>query len=101
MSKIESLLMNVYYWLLYYLGWPDKDGKLKTHGDRDKITFMLRRSRVRLGVWWWVLSLTTILGVWTLVLLVSWWYLILELFLLWLFVHVLYVAHFTQKELGQ
>jgi len=92
--------MQIYYWLLFYLGWPDKDGRLATYGDRDKITFMLRRSKVRMRVWWWVFSLGVLLGVWTVCALVSWWYLFLEAFLLWLFVHVLYPASFTKKQLG-
>jgi hypothetical protein len=81
---------KIYYWLLFYLGFADTDGLLQTPDDREKITFMLRRMKERMGIAWWVLSLGTLLGVWTVCLLVSWWYVILEAFLLWLFVHCLF-----------
>jgi hypothetical protein len=84
-------LESAYYWILWFLGFPDKDNDSQTPDDREKITFMLRRSKERMGLLWWVLSLGTLLGVWTVCLLVSWWYVILEAFLLWLFVHVLFV----------
>jgi hypothetical protein len=81
---------KIYYWCLYYLGFSDTDGNLNTHEDREKITFMLRRMKERMGILWWVLSLGSLLGVWTLCLLVSWWYILLEAFLIWLFVHCLF-----------
>ena len=84
------MIARFYYWCLWYLGFADTDGNLQTPDDREKITFMLRRAKERMGLIWWVLSLGTILGVWTLCLLVSLWCLIAEAFLLWLFVHVLF-----------
>ena len=83
-------LTKAYYWLLWYWGFADTDGNLQTPDDREKITFMLRRMKERMGIAWWILSLGTLLGVWTVCLLVSWWYTPLEAFLLWLFVHCLY-----------
>jgi CHASE2 domain-containing sensor protein len=83
-------LEKAYFWCLWFWGFSDTDGNINTPNDREKITFMLRRSKERMGIWWWILSLTTLLGVWTLCLLVSWWFIPLEAFLLWLFVHVLY-----------
>jgi hypothetical protein len=83
-------LEKAYFWFLWVTGFFDTDGQYPTAGDREKITFMLRRGKERMGIWWWILSLATLLGVWTLCLLVSWWWVLLEAFLLWLFVHVLY-----------
>jgi hypothetical protein len=83
-------MAKIYYWLLWYWGFADTDGNLQTPDDREKITFMLRRAKERMRLVWWVLSLATLLGVWTVCTMVSWWYLPLEAFFLWLFVHVLY-----------
>ncbi|MCK9601103.1 MAG: hypothetical protein M0R06_18830 [Sphaerochaeta sp.] len=85
------MLEKVYYWLLWVWGFSDTDGNIQTPGDREKITFMLRRSKERMGLVWWILSLGTLLGIWTVCLLVSWWFILLEAFLLWIFVHVLWV----------
>jgi hypothetical protein len=83
-------IADTYYYFLWILGFSDVDGDFQTPIDREKITFMLRRSKERMGLYWWVLSLGTILGVWTLCLIASWWYLPLELFFIWLFLHVLW-----------
>jgi hypothetical protein len=83
-------LANAYYWFLWVTGFADTDGLFKTPDDREKITFMLRRMKERLGIVWWVLSLGTLLGVWTACIYVSWWYVLLEAFFLWLFAHVLW-----------
>jgi hypothetical protein len=83
-------IANAYYWLLWYWGFADTDGNLHTPDDREKITFMLRRAKERMGMVWWVTSLGTILGVFAICIYVSWWYAPLEAFFLWLFVHVLY-----------
>jgi len=83
-------IANAYYFLLYYFGFSDTDGNLSTPDDREKITFMLRRMKERMGIVWWVLSLGAILGVWTLCLLSSWWWVLLEAFQIWLFTHVLW-----------
>jgi hypothetical protein len=85
-----KFLENAYCWLLWFWGFADTDGNITTPNDREKITFMLRRQKERMGLAWWVLSLGTLLGVWTVCLLVSWWFILLEAFLIWLFVHVLY-----------
>jgi hypothetical protein len=90
MIKVGQTLANIYFWLLWYWGFTDTDGLLQTPGDREMITFMLRRSKERMGLAWWVVSLGTILGVFAVCVYVSWWYAFLEAFLLWLFVHVLY-----------
>jgi hypothetical protein len=91
-------LANAYYWLLWYFGFSDTDGNLNTPDDREKITFMLRRMKERMGLVWWVLSLGALIGVWTLCLLVSWWWVLLEAFQLWLFVHVLW-AYLPPKNI--
>ena len=83
-------LANIYYWCLWYWGFSDTDGNLNTPDDREKITFMLRRGKERMGLLWWIISLATLLGVFSVCIYVSWWYAFLEAFLLWLFVHVLY-----------
>jgi hypothetical protein len=90
-SHIGSAIANAYYWFLWYVGFYDTDGDKDTSNDREKITFMLRRCKERMKLLWWVVSLATLIGIWTVCLLVSWWYLPLEAFFLWLFVHVLYV----------
>jgi hypothetical protein len=90
MSKIFKWIEKAYFWMLWFLGFADTDGNLNTPDDREKITYMLRRSKERMGLLWWVLSLGTLLGVWTVCILVSWWFVLLEAFLLWLFVHCLY-----------
>lgn len=84
-------LEKAYCWFLWVTGFFDADGEYPTTGDREKITFMLRRQQQRLGIIWWVLSLGTLLGVWTVCIMVSWWFSPLEAFLLWLFVHILWV----------
>ena len=89
LTKIGQDIANLYYWVLWYLGFHDEDGNVTTPTDREKITFMLRRMKDRMGLTWWVLSLATLFGVWTLMLLVSWWWALLMVFLIWLFVHVL------------
>ena len=81
---------EVYYWLLWYFGFADTDGNLSTAVDREKITYMLRRMKERMGIVWWVISLGSILGVYSLDLLVSYWWFFLTAFQLWLFVHVLW-----------
>ncbi len=83
-------LENAYFWFLWFTGFSDTDGNFQTSDDREKITFMLRRMKERMGIIWWVMSLGTLLGVWAACILVSWWFVLLEAFLLWLFVHVLY-----------
>ena len=83
-------LENTYYWLLFYTGFADTDGKLKTPDDREKVTFMLRRMKERLGIIWWILSLGMITLVPFLCVYHSWWWAILGTFQLWLFAHVLY-----------
>ncbi|MDD5339591.1 MAG: hypothetical protein PHG35_09370 [Dehalococcoidales bacterium] len=84
-----KIFEKIYCWLLWYWGFADTDGEFHTPNDREKITFMLRRGKERMGLLWWVLSLSTLLGLWTVCVLVSWWWVPLEAFLLWLFVHVL------------
>ena len=90
MKQIGEWIANAYYWVLWYLGFADTDGLLQTPENREKITFMLRRAKERMGLVWWLLSLATMFGVWTLVLLVSWWWIPLESLLVCLFVHVLW-----------
>jgi hypothetical protein len=85
-----NLIAKAYYWLLWYWGFADTEGNIHTPVDREKITFMLRRQKERMGIFWWILSLITILGVFTICIYLSWYYAFLEAFLLWLFVHVLY-----------
>ena len=82
---------NTYYWLLYYFGFADTDGNLQTPDDREKITWMLRRMKERMGVVWWILALGSMYAAWTLMLLVSWWWVLLVAFQVWLFCHVLWV----------
>lgn len=100
------MLMRFYYWFLFYLGFRDKDGNIKTDADRDKITFMLRRSQRRMKETWWIVSLLTmyLVGYWSLRIWPSWWNILslaLFVFLNWLFIHVCLPASFTQKQLGQ
>ena len=45
-------MKRAYYWLLWYLGFRDKDDNLTTPDDREKITFMLRRSQQRMKPVW-------------------------------------------------
>jgi len=86
---------KIYYWLLWWWGFADTDGNIQTHVDREKITYMLRRGKERMGLLWWVISLASILGVFYLCITwPGWWrvgWILFEAFLLWLFVHVLYV----------
>jgi hypothetical protein len=87
---------NRYYWFLWFTGFADTDGNRATVNDLEKITFMLRRSKERMKLLWWVLSLGTLLGVFAACLLAElWWEKLIasvaEAILLWLFVHVLWV----------
>lgn len=89
--------MRLYYWLLWWLGFRDDDGNIRTPDDREKITFILRRSMNRLGTTWWILVLLTL---YSLVVMTSYlgfqlspWSFLTGAFLLffsWLFVHVAY-----------
>ena len=83
-------IRDVYFWLLWFTGFSDTDGEFHTPDDREKITYMLRRMKERMGLLWWFLSLGAILGVLVLCMLHSWAWAFLEAFQLWLFVHVLY-----------
>lgn len=96
--NIGIWIRNTYYWFLWNAGFPDADGDYNTIYDRVPITHMLRTTKMRLGYLWWVLSLGTILTVYTLMLLVSWWWIIAVLFFLWLFVHVLETARFPEER---
>ena len=89
MSKIGNWIAHAYYYFLWCMGFKDSDGSMETDEDREKITFMLRRMKERLGMWWWGMSLGTLFGVWTLMIRVSWWWLPAVAFVVWLFVHVL------------
>lgn len=82
------MIMKLYGWFLWVTGFKDKDGNYGTLIDREMVTFMLRRQKERLGYIWWALALGSILGSWTAALLLSWWYVILVVFLCWLLVHV-------------
>ena len=84
------MIPKIYYWLLWYFGFADTDGNLQTPDDREKITFMLRRMKERMGLVWWVLSLGSMFAGWTLMLLVSWYFALLVAFQVWLFCHVLF-----------
>jgi hypothetical protein len=91
-------IAEAYYWLLWYLGFRDGDGELSSAADREKITFMLRRMKDRMGLLWWILSIGPLLGAHTLTVLVAWWWCFPEAFLLWLFVHVLYPFHWHEVK---
>ncbi len=98
------MIARFYFWLLWNLGFKDKDNDLDTPEDREKITFMLRRQVQRLKWLWYVLSLGTIclFIVWGCVLVYrhSWWFVLptcLWLFSSWLFIHVLYTAKFPPE----
>ena len=82
------MIMRLYGWFLWHLGFIDRDGKYTTLKDREMITYMLRRQKERLKWVWWALALGSILGAWTVTLLLSWWYIPLAIFLCWLLVHV-------------
>jgi hypothetical protein len=82
-------IAEAYYWLLFYFGFADTDGNLQTPDDREKITWMLRRMKERMGLVWWIVALGSLFAGWTLMLLVSWWCAFLVIFQCWLFVHVL------------
>ncbi len=82
------MIMRIYGWLLWHLGFIDRDGKYGTLKDREMLTFMLRRQKERLKWVWWALAFGTILGAWTATLLLSWWYIPLVVFLCWLLGHV-------------
>ena len=89
-KKIGQFIAHSYYWLLYYFGFADTDGELQTPNDREKITFMLRRMKERMGLLWWLLSLGSMYLVWALVFVHHWAWVFLVAFQLWLFVHVLW-----------
>ena len=93
-----SWIPNTYYWLLWYFGFKDSDNELSTVDDREKITFMLRRMKDRMGVTWWIISLGSMFGVWTAMCLYSWWFAFLEAFQIWLFCHVLWVYKWNEVE---
>lgn len=52
MNKIGAFFNWLYEAFLWLLGFA----------QNEKITFMLRRQKERLGCWWWVLSGGTIAG---------------------------------------
>jgi hypothetical protein len=90
MNHLGDWIAETYYWLLWYLGFKDKDDNLTTPDDREKITFMLRRMQQRMGLVWWVLTLATFALLVGLIFALHKWYLIpVYLFLAWLYVHVL------------
>jgi hypothetical protein len=88
--KWFAWIPSTYYWLLWYFGFADTDGNLQTPDDREKITYMLRRMKERMGIVWWIIALGSMFAVWTLMILVSWWWVLLVAFQVWLFVHVLW-----------
>ncbi len=84
-------MAKAYYWLLWYLGFRDNDDNLTTPDDREKITFMLRRSQQRMKLAWAVLTLGTFMLLDALMWAQHRWYLLaVYLFLAWLFWHVLW-----------
>lgn len=50
------MFAKIYNFLLWFCGFA----------KGEKITFMLKRQKQRLGIWWWFLSLGTIGGLITL-----------------------------------
>jgi hypothetical protein len=60
MSKIGRWIAESYFTALWFLGFKDIDNDPTTPDDREKITWMLRRSKERIGHIWWVLSLGTL-----------------------------------------
>jgi nitrate reductase gamma subunit len=69
--------------------------------NKEHISDMLARTRIRLGFWWWVLSVSTLAGdLYLLAINVpDWWKVAIfsaaYVFLAWLFDHIL---HYTRRE---
>jgi len=85
------MIVKAYYWLLWYLGFSDTDGNLETPNDREKITFMLRRAKERMGILWWLISLAIFFILEWQILIFHRWYLIpVYIFQCWLFAHILW-----------
>jgi hypothetical protein len=66
--------MKLYDWFLWFIGFR------KDENDDDTISAMLQRSKERLGSWWWLMSLGTI--IFTAVILA---------FQVWLLFHIIYL----------
>jgi hypothetical protein len=88
-QKVWDWIAEGYYWLLWYLGFKDKDDNLTTPDDREKITFMLRRMQQRMGLVWWILS-SMVFTVIVIFALHAWWLWFLYVLLWWLYIHILF-----------
>ena len=70
----ERAMTKIYDWFLWIIGFREDEN------DDDTISDMLWRSKQRMGAWWWLLSLATI--IFTLFLLA---------FEIWLFFHIIFL----------
>lgn len=92
-------IANAYYWLLWYCGFRDTDNDLSTPDDREKITFMLRRAKERIGLFWWILSIGLFWVLqWQIIAYARYWVIPIYLFQVWLFIHILYPAKFVPHK---
>ena len=56
------MIDKIYQWLLWVAGEPITDEELdELKGGGDKWTYHMRRSKKRLGNWWWVMVFATII----------------------------------------
>lgn len=72
---------SIYYWFLWIIGFREDED------DDDTISDMLWRQKGRMGAWWWLMSITTI--IFTLVILT---------FEVWLFFHIVYLKMKPAKK---
>jgi len=85
------MIVRIYYWFLWFMGFHDKDNDFGTVWDREIITFMLRRSQQRMKLVWFILTNLTFAILAVEIFSFHRWYLIpVYLFMAWLYIHVLW-----------
>ena len=98
MNKIGTALSKAYWWFLWLAGCPLYDEELKELiGTGDRITYWFRRSKKRLGNFWWLAIGFTLLilnlRLYTAIKQKAWGWVIftacMDVFCVWLIPHVL------------
>ena len=88
-KAIHKALFWLYLEILWWCGFRDPDGDpLTDDSGKEFITYMLRRTKQRMGWVWWALTLATLTGIGALAWLFTWLWALLYVFLCWLLVHV-------------
>ncbi len=72
------MMLKLYYWLLWYMGFKDEDNRFETHSDREKISWMLMRSQQRTKLVWFIVTNLWFSGLAILILLQKWYRLFLN-----------------------